>query len=107
MSSIGTEQTTSPCKCHSLQSSSHTSRTDGKKMISFLCSNVETVPKSRLAHGTIGFATTREQVSMEPASTSQCKWCLMNLLQLSAARLSAAQAELGVDTGNQMQWICS
>lgn len=62
-------QTTFSCKCHSLLGSSQTPHTDAENTMNCLRSNLESVPKSTLAHGTISFATTREQVCLEPATT--------------------------------------
>lgn len=62
-------QTTFSCKCHSLLGSSQTPRADAENTMNCLRSSLESVPKSRLAHGTISFATTREQACLEPATT--------------------------------------
>lgn len=81
----------------------------GKRM-NFLHSDVEPVPKSRLGYGTISFATTREQVSLEPAtaSTSQAHKHIPGCFVTGSPY--QADPSPGKDyfhTGDQMYWIHS
>lgn len=76
--------------CHSWLASSQTPEADGEKAMNVLRSDLEPVSKSRLGHGTISFATTREQVCLEPAPTSTSQAAS---LQTPLTRLNPAQTK--------------